>query len=210
MRRISRHSAVEKDLVSLRPRRRSYPMTNDGESGAVLVLALVFMIIVAGVVTALLDWSQNNLNNVAHFKSARSLQYALSGATQVAMQTVRYEFTPTTPSPANPPICSNTVPVTIDGNQVEVWCSATWTPTSVSTRVVTFSACTEATTVNDVLTPVVPAPTGATCAASPALQAVVTFDDYSASNPLVNPSPCTSTCGSSMTINAWKVASEEQ
>jgi hypothetical protein len=168
------------------------------------------MIMVAGVVTAMLDWSQNNLNNVAHFKSARSVQYALSGATQVAMQTVRYEFTSTTPTPANPAICPNSVPVTIEGNEVEVWCSAVWAPTSVSTRVVTFSACTQATTVNDVSTPVVPAPTGTTCAASPELQAVVTFDDYSAGNPLVNQSPCTSTCGSSMTINSWKVASEEE
>jgi hypothetical protein len=202
---------LEGVLLMCQPRRRRpHGGTSDGESGAILVLALVFMIVVAGVVTVLMDWSQNNLNNVSHFKSARSLQYALNGATQVAMQTERYQFTPTTSNPANPPICSNTVPVTIDGSEIEVWCSAQWTASSVSTRVVTFSACTQATTINGVLTPVSPAPTGTTCAASPGLQARVTFDDYSASSPLVNPSPCTSTCGSSMTINTWKVASEEE
>ena len=44
------------------------------------------------------------------------------------------------------------------------------------------------------------------CAASPGLQTNVTFDDYSAANPSVNPGVCISppngTCGQGMTINS--------
>jgi hypothetical protein len=200
-------SSPERSLGTKSPRRARHPQD---ESGAVLILALVFMVIVAGVVSALLEWSGNNLRNVAQFKSGRSMQYALNGATEIAMQSVRYQFTPTTSNPMNPPICVGTVPVTIDGNQVEVWCSTAWVPTSSQTRRITFSACKSATTVNGVLTPVSPMPTGASCAASPDLQAYVTFDDYSSSNSISDPTPCTATCGTSQTVYTWVLRSEGQ
>src|SRR5580692_3615754 len=60
------------------------------ESGAVLVLALVFLVAVAMIVGALATWTSNDLNNSSQFKSARSLQFAVGGATNVAIQNIRY------------------------------------------------------------------------------------------------------------------------
>jgi hypothetical protein len=168
------------------------------ESGAVLLLALIFMVAVALIITTLLSFAGNDLKSVSTFKSQRTTEYALGGATQVAIQSVRYlpatQSTP--PLPAPPPICAGVGPsLTIDTNTVTVWCSVVWTPSSPNTRVVTFSAC--LTTVNGVAT----TPTG--CATTPGLQAVVTFDDYSSSNPVATQNACIATCGTSMTVNSW-------
>ena len=56
------------------------------EGGAVLILALVFLLIVGGVVGVLANWTTNDLNNTAKFTAARSLQSAANSATQVAIK----------------------------------------------------------------------------------------------------------------------------
>ena len=172
-----------------------------GETGAALVLALVFMIFIGLVVGSLAEWTGNNLTNAANFQSARNVSFALYGATQTAIQDVRY-------SPllgagqtlnANPPYdCWEPSPVptppaqsqaTLDGVTVDVFCSTVWHPTQANTRIVTISAC------------VVPTSAQA-CAADPGLQTIVTFDDYSTGNPSINPGVCTTTCGAGMTVDS--------
>ena len=190
------------------------------ESGAVLILALLFLVVIGLIVGGLASWTANGLSNSLNFQKDRSAQYALSSTTQVAIQNIRY--TPllgsnqtlnasppsycwgATPSPGT----GNVSVLTVLNDQVAVWCSTVWNPTSASTRVVTVSAC---------LTSVVPTPPGGSslasvqaaatkCAASPGLQTIVTFDDYSSANPTVNPGVCISppngTCGQGMTINS--------
>jgi hypothetical protein len=168
-----------------------------GESGAVLLLALVFMVAVGLIITTLLSFAGNDLKNVSTFKAQRTTEYALGGATQAAIQSIRYlPASQSTPTPANPPVCPGVGPsLTIDTSTVTVWCSVIFTPPSFNTRVVTFSAC--LTTVNRVVT------TAAACAATPGLQAVVSFDDYSSSNFVATQSACIATCGSGMTVNRW-------
>ncbi len=61
-----------------------------GETGAALVLALVFMVVVGMLVGAMAAWTGNSLQNAANFQSARSQNYALYGATQTAIQNIRY------------------------------------------------------------------------------------------------------------------------
>jgi hypothetical protein len=163
------------------------------EAGAVLILALVFLVAVSLVVTALVTWAGNDLKNVAHFKAGRTYEYSADGATEVAIQSARYSYTAPTADPTNPPACPDTGPtVTIDGVAIDVWCSTVWVPSSFKTRTVTFSAC-------------LASVTASACAASPYLQAVVTFDDYSSLRYLANSAPCTSTCGAGMTLSRWVV-----
>ena len=81
------------------------------ESGAVLVLALVFMIATALVVTGLTAWSGNDIKNIGNLKVARSALYASGGATQTAISNVRYTYPASTspgfcPSPARGPAAS--------------------------------------------------------------------------------------------------------
>ena len=140
-----------------------------GESGAALVLALLFLVVIGLIVGGLSSWTANSLTNSLHFQTDRSAQYALSSTSQVAIQNIRY--TPLLGSNqtlnASPPsYCWGPTPaagtgtvseLTVLNDQVVVWCSTVWTPTSSSTRVVTVSAC---------LTSVVPTPPSGSSLAS--------------------------------------------
>ena len=180
----------------------SEPHVRD-EAGAILVLALIFMLAIGLIVGGLATWTSNDLTNALNFQKDRDAQYALSSTTQVAIQNIRYTplFTPTL-NASPPSYCWGTGPVSELSfmtnqvtNNVAVWCSTVWNSSSSSTRVVTLSACLTSVT-----------STAAACAANPGLQTVVTFDDYSESNPTANPGHCVpppgGTCGSGMTINS--------
>jgi hypothetical protein len=170
------------------------------EAGAVLVLALVFLIVVGAIVGSLTTWTMNDLNNTSHFTSARSLQYAANSATEVAIQSIRYNpllGTDQTLNASPPSYCwgNATTPAlpAIDGENFAVWCSTTWNPSSSQTRVVTFSTCLVTST-----------ETAASCAASPFLQAVVSFDDYpSGGTAEYATAPCVVYCGTNMTVISW-------
>src|ERR1019366_4334303 len=73
------------------------------ESGAILILALVYIFTVGLIVAALADWATNDLNNTAHFTTARSLPYALSSVTDTAIQRIRYTPLPSTTPVTNVP-----------------------------------------------------------------------------------------------------------
>jgi len=60
------------------------------EEGATLVLALVFMIIIALVLVPLVTLSGNGLQNTSNLLQEQSLEYRSNGAVEVAIQTVRY------------------------------------------------------------------------------------------------------------------------
>jgi hypothetical protein len=196
-RRMSRHGAV-----SARPgsRARAYANGARDESGAVLVLALVFLIVVGGVVASLATWATNDLRNTTNFKSARQLQYAANDATQVAIQAIRYTpllGTNQTLNASPPSYCWGNVSdppqlPSIDGQTMAVWCSTVWNPSSANTRVVTFSTCPSSVS-------------NAACAANPDLQAVVTFDDYPSGGAATSPTTaeCVVYCGTGMTVDSW-------
>jgi len=185
------------------------------EAGATLILALLFMVVIGLIVGGLATWTSNSLTDTVAFAQVRSSQFALSSASQVAIQSIRYTpllgtSPPLAPSPqtlnASPPTyCWGTTAdsyggteLTTQNDAVEVYCSTVWNPTSAATRVVTISACLQS------LLPVPPSTPSAatTCAKTPGLQTIVTFDDYSSSAPTINPGPCVSTCGTGMTINS--------
>lgn len=177
------------------------------DSGAVLILALVYLLIVSTVIAALSGWAINDLNDTSDFTSAFALQNAAGGATEVAIQYVRYSSTPLVQG-ANPAVsCLGpkatppTVTITNGPNSdptlytdtLAVWCSTVWAPTQSTTRTVTFWAC--------------PSPVGGTtagaCQASAVLEAVVVFDDYPSSLSAPIDGQCNVWCGSGMAVNTW-------
>jgi hypothetical protein len=185
------------------------------DSGAVLILALIFLIVVGGVVGSLSTWAMNDLNNTSQFTSARTTQYAVSSATQTAIANIRYTpllsttYNASLQAPASPPApcwgSGTTSGLTgVDGYNVDVWCSTAWNASSVNTRVVTFYACTvTAAQASQSLPAAAASALASSCAANPYLQAVVTFGDYPSGVSRPNPAECQVYCGQSMTVNSW-------
>jgi IPT/TIG domain len=168
----------------------------------VLVLALFFLVIVGTIVGGITAWTANDLSNSLVFQSARNAQFALNSATQLAIQNIRYDPMMENTLNADPPsYCWGTsaaapsvLPQSGDQQEVAVFCSTQWNPTSAQTRVVTVSAC---------LVPVGGTPpTASACAATPGLRTVVTFDDYQSNVPAGDNVCSPAYCGSGMTINS--------
>jgi hypothetical protein len=191
--------------VSRRLRDRAAGVTDGGgsiaagrdESGAVLLLALMFLVAIGLIVGGIAAWTANDLDSTLTFAQARSADFALNSTTQLAIQNIRYSpllGSSQTLNASPPSYCWGSGPtsqLTTQGDAVDAWCSTVWNPTSSNTRVVTISACLTSIT-----------PTAAGCASTPGLQTVVTFDDYASSLSPPNPGQCTSACGSGMTINS--------
>lgn len=172
------------------------------EAGAVLILALIFLVAVSGMVLALAGSTSNNLLNSVHFSATRTVDNAASNAMQVAVQTIRY--TPTletggvaqTLNASPPSYCwgsgpSSSFPDPNSTTVIDVWCSTVWTPSSANSRVVTLSACPTFVTTD-----------AATCALNPLLQEVVTFDDYPAGVSAPNAGQCAVYCGTGITVDS--------
>ena len=156
-----------------------------------LILALVFLVIVSGLVVALLDWSGNNLNSVAAFQQGSGMSHAANSAMETAIKEVRY----------SPTACPSTgLSIPANGITIDVWCSPnpeTESGTSAS-RQITFTVCANT------------AFTAGTCSSSPTstnpppyLTVVATFDDYSNLSPIGSAVLCSATCGTTMRINSW-------
>ena len=170
------------------------------EAGAVLVLALLFVLVVSIVVGSIASWATNDLGNTTKFTNARTVQYSVSSTVNTAIGNIRYtplfatQLQTTPPNPPNYcwiPSSGSTSTLQINGVTTTVWCSTVYNAGSSNTRVVTFSACT---TANE------PA---ASCAANPTLQAVVTFDDYPPGYSPPSTAQCVVYCGTGMTENSW-------
>ena len=170
----------------------------DDESGSSLVLALVFLVAISLIIGGLTAWTSNDLSNSLSFQNSRNADYALNSATQVAIQDIRYNTmlgeneTLDASPPAN---CWTTasgpsqVPEA-DGYTVDVWCSTEWNPTSSATRIVTVSACLDNASM-----------TASVCETNPGLRTVVTFDDYSSADPVINQGGPCNPCGVGMTVD---------
>ena len=163
-------------------------MRTQSESGSSLVLALVFLVVVGLMLSALATLTGNDLGNSVGFKGQRSVLYASDAATKVAMWGVRY--THSNPGPVAV-ACPGTSPALhINGEFIEDWCNTT-RPGNSNTRVVTISAC---------LTTASGSPQVCT---NPTVQAVVTFNDVSSSGKALCSATDQSSCGTGMTIDSW-------
>ena len=105
----------------------------DREEGAILLLALVFVLVISLLLVALVSLAGNDLLNVSHLKSLRSLEYASDGAVDSAIQAVRYQPDPvgiysvpghcTPGGTASLTIGPSGNPTNTDTATVQVWCS---------------------------------------------------------------------------------------
>jgi hypothetical protein len=161
----------------------------------VLVLALVFVLAIGLTVVALANMATNDTVNSTNLTGQRSVEYAADGATNIAVQNVRYSGNPYSSTPAN--CLPNGGSITLGGTAIWVSCTrqqfnppnAVGVGGSGVTRVINFYACGTA-----------------TCSSTNAvLQAQITFDDYSVSNSYscTWPGGPLSTCGTAMTVNSW-------
>ncbi len=172
------------------------------ERGAILILALAYIMVISVVVAALTTWASGDLNDTAKFNSARSLEYAASSVMQVGINSIRYtplvgtgtgvQYTLNADPPSycwgSGPTSSLQLPNL--GVSFTVWCSTLEDLASTDTRTVTLSACQS--TVS-----------AAACATSPYLQAIVVFNDYPSGGSAQLTSPCTKYCGEGATLESW-------
>ncbi len=168
------------------------PRSGD-ESGAILILALIFLVAVSLIVTGLLTWVDTSLSATGTFQNERNVELGLTSGVNLAIQNTRYQFDAGSPTPflnnPSPELCASyQVPNESSNNLVNVYCSMVWQPFSANTRVFTYSACVY------MATPTSSHPCRWTARPSPALQDIVAFYDYptgGAASPSPNPTRCT-------------------
>jgi len=170
------------------------------ERGASLILALVFIVVIAVIVGAISSLTLNDLKNTGKFNSASYQAYSASGVANVAIQTVRY--TPQSSLGFSAGVLggcwtTGTTPSewTFNNVQVEIWCETTVNKGSPQSRVVSMYAC------NTNVTGL----TGPGCQSKPLLTVVEAYDDYSklgTDTCPTNPLP-SKTCGFGATTLAW-------
>jgi hypothetical protein len=173
------------------------------EEGAILMLALAYLVAVSLVVALLSTWATNDLNNSKTFSSANSLTLAATDMTDAAIQYVRYNPLISTSQLADqsspvvgcwgPDVSLEDIP-DINGDQIAVWCSTIWDPSSEATRTVTFDACP------------ITVSTASCTGTNTTLTAVVQFDDYPPAPTKSAPIQvlCSVWCGTGMTIAQWQ------
>jgi hypothetical protein len=198
---------TERMISSLRSRHGSTKDTDltvprNDESGAILILALVYIIVVSVIVLAMSSWATNDLKNTTAFANVNSANYSATSATDVAIQSIRYNPIPSstpTGGAATPfsecwvPTSGSISQMTVDNVNIEEWCSTTENLASPQTRVVTLEACIG---------------TGASSVCgNPWLVAVVAYNDYPLAGALALTTQCNlmpqNTCGEGITIKSW-------
>jgi hypothetical protein len=224
LRRRHSHLLPRRALAAvLRAQRDESTGRGGDESGAVIILALVFLVAVSLIVTALLTWVGGSLHATGSFTDERNVEYAATNGVNLAIQNTRYTFDFGTTNPlstppntamlnnATPELCASYQIPNEAASQVDVYCSMVWQAYSANTRIFTYSACSSASASNA---------TAADCAAKPLLQAVIAFDDYPSgvAVPSPSPTPCVpilqqgnppsgldnGSCGSSMAQVSWQ------
>jgi hypothetical protein len=167
------------------------------EGGAILILALVFILLMALSILGLLTFGGTGLKNSANLQGQRDLEYAADGAATAAIQSVRYsyQYYPVDDGgPTLPCLPDGATSMTIDSDTMAVGCTGTL-PQPVpqqSTRVVTFYACLQA------IAPC--SPDNAIVAATVGFQDVSAAGVYDCSD-----AADTGTCGTGMIVTSWVV-----
>ena len=196
--RRQRRSALVHCLVA--SWRRGYLRRDD--SGATLLLAVIFVFVVSLTLLALIGMSGNDIKNSINLENERSLEYAATGATNAAIQAVRYSYyafngttnksgddcLPDGAAFTNPD--GDTTSMTLNGVAMYVDCTGTLNTGSQNTRTVTFYACGQASCTS----------------ANSVIIATVDFQDYSTSGSY----SCTSqevisSCGTGVVVASWIV-----
>lgn len=214
---MHRSPALQRSLRLLRRSIRAHWSTmrheqsgDSSEKGAVLILAMVFLVAVSVIVGGLTEWTSNDLMNSAVFKQTQTVNSDATNAVNLAIQSIRYTpllytsanntLTDQTLNASPPSYCWGSGP-SQDFN-MNVYCTTVWNPTMANTRQVTVTACPQTQTLPTTGTASWTA-AQSSCPQSPFLQAIVTFDDYPSGVSAPNNDQCVVYCGSTLTINSW-------
>ena len=124
-----------------RSERSAAPVRADDESGAILVLALVFLVAVSLIVTGLLTFVGTSLTRRVPSRMSGTSNTRPTDAVNLAIQNTRYQFDAGSPTPflnnPSPELCA-TYSVPNETVSVDVYCSMVWQPFSANTRVFTY------------------------------------------------------------------------
>lgn len=170
------------------------------DKGASLILALIFMVVVSMIVLAMAAWASTGLRSSIAFTYSQSSVATANSVADLALHESRSSFLAATlnASPGVPCWANGATPSVLSQNSqsMSAWCSTAWNPQSdTATRRVTIDIC----------------PLGvsaATCAVTPFLLVIATFDDFpttggpAACSPLLTGVTDTS-CGTKMSIRSW-------
>ena len=200
------------------------------DSGASMILAMVFMIVLALIVLALANQASSDLANVVKFTSAQANQQATSGALTTAISAERYFFNAATlnAQPAAPCFADSSgnpqyqVPVTTGlangpNATMDAWCTTQWSPFTReggdgrAMRTVTVFVCADPGSGADWATLM------NACVTAPLGEATVQFNDQPDYNtqlpvsrpvgqnclPTAAPSASTTTCGAISSVTQW-------
>ena len=177
-----------------RPKRATRASDRD-ERGASLILALIFIVVVAVLVGAVSSMAINDLNNTTQFNSATSLDYSASGVASLAIQSVRYTPTPNGVLGACWNEAGGTSEETFNNITVAIWCQSASHSGSSQSRVVTMYACNNNPGQNA---------TASSCQSNPLLTLVEAYDDYSAAGTdTCATAPSSATCGFGASTLVW-------
>lgn len=179
--------------------------TRSLESGAVLILALVFLLVVAVLILAISNFAVEAATNTTNLRTQRSLESNAEGAATAAIQNVRLNYGASQYGSVFGPTITWSNPVSClpagypTSPTVAVWCKAYAIPDSPTTRVVDFYVC-----------PPTPGVTAATCTALNSqyvqLYAEVVYDDLPPGSVATACNAATNaTCGLTVNINPWDV-----
>jgi hypothetical protein len=187
----------------------------DDETGAVLLLALAYIIAISLIVGALADWAMNDLNNTTHFNSTSQLHIAVSSVTNLAIQNIRYTPDPSNPTSSPTPVgpCwtpaaggpANVSQYLVDTYTVAVWCTTSTAFASEQTRTVTLYACLSSLTSGS-STITINAAMASCQTTQNLLTAIVVFDDYPPQGAPGQTKQCNlglGQCGEGMKLLSW-------
>jgi hypothetical protein len=192
-RRATSAEALRNSSLPLTETRRRN--TNRDETGASLLLALIFLTVISVTVASLLGLIRGGLTDSIAFKQARTTESAANSTAELALQYVRYNFFANTVDSPNPQTCITSLPGLLNLPPMQAFCRTSWSETSGS-RTVTVSVCRNGV---DSLT----------CENQPLLQAVVQFNDNSVSSKdnctPVSVQTTGTTCGSGLQVVSWVI-----
>jgi hypothetical protein len=176
-----------------------------GEAGAILIMAMIFLVAVSIAILAISNWTENSLNNTLKFQNISKEAYAADGVTQLAVRASRYTYLSglNNANPVNGYLCPGTSnPVAINGYAIQDWCSTVFPDPELNfgavTRQITITACLMSSTSSML---------SSNCASTnqALLTAVIQIDDVPQNE---TTDPCTSisdeyACGANMAILSW-------
>jgi hypothetical protein len=169
------------------------------QEGAILILALVFILLISFSVLGLLTFGGTGITDATSLQGQRALQYAADGAVTASIQSVRYSsnyYNVVNQNPTTDCLPNGATSMTLDGDQITVGCTGTLAlpVPQQNTRVITFYACLGSAT-----------GTASPCLYSNAIvAATVDFQDVTSSGFYDCSDPADSlTCGTGMTISSW-------